>query len=316
LLEANNGNKNSTASYAGTPERGPVVGEHPAREVCRTLDMRETNEGELRLLTAAELPQTLSYLAAAPLRNLILIGFLKSTGTCDDQTCFGFWKDGLQKGVGLLGTVAVWAGGAEVAQALGKKARESGTSQLNTVVGLTHEVEVFLHASHESRSGTTETHSLFVLRRGELKVPSTGDVTVRLANRGEFEELFRIHTDLYLELVGRPLPDPENSKQRLLLRIEAGRTWIACERNKIVFKADVATEIAEILLIEAVWTTPDLRGHGIGAKALSALCAHLLETYSMLCLSLLKDRSGLERFYTRIGFRYHGDDGDYAVVRY
>ena len=51
-------------------------------------------------------------------------------------------------------------------------------------------------------------------------------------------------------------------------------------------------------------------------EALSALCAHLLETYSMLCLSLLKDRSGLERFYTRIGFRYHGDDGDYAVVRY
>ena len=273
--------------------------------------------GELRPLSAEELPQTLSYLVADPLRNLILIGFLKSAGTSDDNTVFAFWKDGAQKGVGLLGSAAAWAGGSEVAQALGEKARESGTSQLNTVVvGLTHEVEVFLHASQDSRPGKPETLFLYVLRRGELNVPSPGPVTVRPARRAECEELFRIHTGLYLELAGRHLPEPEASKQRLMRRLGAGKIWIACERDKIVFKADLASETSEVALIEAVWTTPDLRGHGIGSKALTDLCALLLATYPMLCLFLGKDRSDLAGFYERIGFMYHGDYGDYTVVRY
>ncbi len=279
--------------------------------------MPETSGGELRPLTAEELPQILSYLAADPLRNLILIGFLKSAGPYDDKTVFAFWEGGVQKGVGLLGSVAAWAGGAEVAHALGQEAREkTAASQLNTVVGPTNEVDIFLQASQDSRPGKTETQFLYLLHRGELNVTSSGFVSLRPARREEFAELFRIHTDLYSELVGRPLPEPEASKQRLLFRIERGRIWIACERYKIVFKADLACETGEMVLIEAVWTTPDLRGHGIGGKALTALCAHLLETYPILCLFLGKNRPDLERFYERIGFKYHGDYGDYTVVRY
>jgi hypothetical protein len=35
-----------------------------------------------------------------------------------------------------------------------------------------------------------------------------------------------------------------------------------------------------------------------------------------VCLFLAKDRSHLERFYERIGFKCYGDYGDYTVVRY
>jgi len=61
---------------------------------------------------------------------------------------------------------------------------------------------------------------------------------------------------------------------------------------------------------------PGFARQGIGVRALSALCAHLLDTHPMLVLSLGKDRSHLVRFYQRIGFEYHGDYGDYTVVRY
>lgn len=277
--------------------------------------MRDTNRGELRPLTAEELPQTLSYLAADPLRNVIFIGFLKGTEICDDKTAFGFWKDEVLKGVGLLGSAATWTGGAEVAQALGEKVRESGP-RLNQVFGLTREVEVFLDASQDCRKGKTETHSLYVLRRGELNSASPNQTSICIACGAEWEELFRIHTDLYFELVGLPLPEPEISKKRLLRRIEAGRVWIACDDDKIVFKADVATETDDVCLIEAVWTTPDLRGRGLGSRTLTALCARLLETYPMICLSIGKDRSNLERFYERIGFKYYDENGDYTVVRY
>lgn len=276
------------------------------------------NGGELRPLTAKELPDAVSYLASDAVRNLILIGFLKTAVTSQphDGTFYGFWKNGIQQGVGLLGDVAAWAGGVEVAQALGERARDSSSSQLNMVVGLAHEVEVFLHASQDKRSGNIETHLLYVLCRGELNSNVRSRISLRPARREECQDLFRIHTDLYFELVGHPPRRPEISEQRLLRRIEEERLWIAREGDKILFKADVTTETKDAVLIEGVWTNPDLRGHGIGGEALTALCGHLLSTYPMVCLFFVKDQSRLEAFYERIGFKYHGDCYDQTVVRY
>lgn len=275
------------------------------------------NGGELRTLTAEELPSALSYLASDTIRNLVMIGFLKTaTSQSQDGTFYGFWKNGILRGVGLLGNNAAWAGGVEVAQALGERARDSRSSQLNMVVGLAHELEVFLHASQDKRSGKTERLLLYVLCRGELNTNSRSRISLRPARSEECEDLFRIHTDLYFELVGRPLLKAKISEQRLLRRIEDERIWIAREGDKILFKADVASETKDAVLIEGVWTNPDLRGHGIGGEALTGLCGHLLSTYPMVCLFFVKDDSRLETFYERIGFKYHGDCYDQTVVRY
>lgn len=275
------------------------------------------NGGELRTLTAEELPSALSYLASDTVRNLVMIGFLKTaTSQSQDGTFYGFWKNGILRGVGLLGNNAAWAGGVEVAQALGERARDSRSSQLNMVVGLAHEVEVFLEASQDKRSGKTERQLLYVLRRGELNANVTGHISLRPARRDEGGELFRIHRDLYFELVGHPLPEPKTSEQRLLRRIEDKRIWIASEGDKMLFKADIAFETKDAVLVEAVWTNPDSRGHGIGSRSLGTLCAHLLSTCPMVCLFFRKDHSHLRAFYESIGFKYHGDDGEYTVVRY
>lgn len=288
------------------------------KEVLMDIFPGVLNAGELKPFTVDELPPVFSYLASEAVRNLILIGFLKLglTSQTPAGTFYGFWKNGNLQGVGLLGDVAAWAGGVEMAQALGERARDSGSCQFKQLVGLEHEVEVFLKASQDKRSGKTETHLFYVLRRGELNTNAAGQISLSPARPEEYEELFRIHADLYLELAGQPLPEPITSAQRLLRRIEDGRVWIACEGDKILFKADVSSETDDAVLIEGIWTHPDLRGHGIGAKALSTLCSRLLLTFPMVCLCFRKDQSRLKTFYEGIGFKYHGDYGDYTLTRY
>jgi GNAT superfamily N-acetyltransferase len=276
------------------------------------------NAGELKPFTVEELPPVISYLASDAVRNLIMIAFFKLglTSQTQDGTFYGFWKNGSLQGVGLLGNVAAWAGGVEMAQALGERARVSGSCKFKLLVGLEHEVKVFLEASQDRRSGKTETHLFYELRRGELSIDATDQIPLSPARPEDYDELFRIHTDLYFELAGQPFAEPVTSAQRLLRRIEDGRVWIACEGGRIIFKADVTSETDVAVLIEAIWTHPDLRGQGVGAKSLSALCSRLLLTYPMVCLSFRKDHPRLKTFYERIGFKYHSDSGDYTLTRY
>lgn len=276
------------------------------------------NAGELKPFAVEDLPTVSPYLASDPVKNLILIGFLRVglTSRTPDGTFYGFWKNGSLKGVGLLGNVAAWAGGVEMARVLGERARDSRCRRFRLVVGLEREVEAFLAASRDVRAGQTETLLFYALRRGDLSPGAAGPGSLRPARPEDYPELFRIHTDLYLELAARPLPQPATSAQRLLRRIEEGRVWIACEGDKILFKADVASETDDAVLIEAIWTHPDLRGHGIGTTALGDLCSHLLLTYPLVCLYFRKDHPRLKAFYERIGFRYRDEPGDYSVVRY
>jgi ribosomal protein S18 acetylase RimI-like enzyme len=274
--------------------------------------------GKLRPFTPEELPSLFSYLSSEAVRNLILIGFLRVSLTSETQdgTFYGLFRNGNLRGVGLLGTVAAWAGGAEMARALGERSRDSGSGQVKLLVGLEREVESFLEASRDERAGRTETHLFYVLRRGDLNPEITSSISLHPAGPEEYDELFRIHNDLYLELTSRPLPEPATSAKRLLRRIQEGRVWVAGEGSQIQFKSDVASETDDAVLIESVWTRPDLRGGGIGSKALSHLCSHLLSTHPLVCLYFRKDQSRLKSFYERIGFRYHGAQGDYTITRY
>jgi hypothetical protein len=274
-----------------------------------------SDRGELKPLASEDLPQAVSFLSADVIGNLILLGFLKTglSPQMSDRTYYGLWKNGKLEGVGLLGDLVTWAGGAEVAELLGDTALTSGGCNSKLLVGPEDEVEVFRRASRDSRSGTIETHLLYVLRRGELNVRSEGLVRLARASRENWEELVRVQTALYLELTGRALAEGRSPGDRVLRQIESGKTWIASEEGRIIFKADVSSEIDEAVLLEGIWTRPDLRGRGIGTTLLSELSSHLLSIYPMICLSFGKHQLRLKGFYERIGFKYHGE---YELVRY
>jgi predicted GNAT family acetyltransferase len=88
------------------------------------------------------------------------------------------------------------------------------------------------------------------------------------------------------------------------------------EADRILFKADVASQTDEAVLLEGVWTHPDVRGRGLGRRALGTLCSQLLNTHPMVCLCFREGQPGLRAFYEGIGFKHYRELGDYALVRY
>src|SRR5205823_3545684 len=85
------------------------------------------------------------------------------------------------------------------------------------------------------------------LRRATLKeLPAVLTVNARLA---------------FAESGVNPLDtDPEGFRLRLARRIEQGRVWVWCERGRLMFKADVLAETAEVNYLEGIYVHPDERG--------------------------------------------------------
>src|SRR5207237_4221775 len=109
------------------------------------------------------------------------------------------------------------------------------------------------------------------LRRATLKeLPAVLAVNARLA---------------FAESGVNPLDtDPEGFRLRLARRIEQGRVWVWCERGRLMFKADVLVETAEVNYLEGIYVHPDERGRGHGSRCLSQIGRELLRETGALAL--------------------------------
>jgi predicted GNAT family acetyltransferase len=138
---------------------------------------------------------------------------------------------------------------------------------------------------------------------------------LRVAVEDDAPEVARIHAEAYLEQHGvdPSQPDPASYHKRVLARIRQGRVWIIRQDDCITFKADVASETAQAVYLEGVWTRPSLRRTGIGSSALKDLCQRLLSRSSLVCLFVDALEQHLANFYQRIGFEMHAS---YRLIRY
>lgn len=264
---------------------------------------------QIRLFNLADISHAIAYLSLDPIKNLTLLHHCKTALTTQllDDTLYGLWIGDNLHGVGMLGEVVTWAGAIEIAQLLGEKANDTNGYQPRLLVGVEPEVEAFMNAFQDGRKKVIHKQLIYALRRGELQSHPTETLPLTTANPKQWEEVMQIHSELYITLTGQPLSNPEASAQRLMRRIEEGRIWVICQNDEIIFKADVAFDIGDTVLLEGIWTTPELRRQQIGTNALTSLCSHLLLIYPQICLYFREDSPFLKKFYERIGFKYNND---------
>jgi hypothetical protein len=92
-------------------------------------------------------------------------------------------------------------------------------------------------------------------------------------------------------------------------RIENGRTWLAEEGGRIVFKADVSARYAGGAQIEGIYTIPEARGRGIGSGGVSELSGRLLRGSAFVALHVGRDNHAARRAYEKAGFHLVGELG-------
>lgn len=107
---------------------------------------------------------------------------------------------------------------------------------------------------------------------------SSVSADVRPAALEEFEAVLPAAAAMYQEelgsdpfAVGAGVP----FRRRVARSLARGRTWIAVDQGRVVFKADITAVAPGVAQIQGVWVHPDRRGTGLGARGTATVCSAL-----------------------------------------
>jgi GNAT superfamily N-acetyltransferase len=133
--------------------------------------------------------------------------------------------------------------------------------------------------------------------------PPPGRSGLRPARLDDLELLVPACAAAYLEEVGidAHARDPGLSEWRTRAQIEAGRSWLWVEENRIRFKAEASAWTEHAVQLQQVWVEPELRGRGYGKQGLADLCRLLLARTPAVCLFVRPENAPAIGLYESIG---------------
>lgn len=135
-----------------------------------------------------------------------------------------------------------------------------------------------------------------------VHAPVTG---LRLATSEDLEQILHVNAEMIEAECGlNPLTrDPVGFRVRLLRRIEQGRVWVWAPQGKVLFKTDVAADMAAAAYLEGVWVHPAERGRGYGLRCLSQLGRKLLKHTETVSLTVNETATAAQAFYRKAGYK-------------
>ena len=253
--------------------------------------------------------EVLEFLAQRPIHTVAMASFIRDNGIVSSLSRGTFYGcrdlDGQLEGVALVGhaTLLETASGRAL-QALAQVAQECPDTHM--IMGEQKQVEEFWEycskAGQKLRLACRE--SLLELRWPIAVHEAVPDL--HLATLNELELVMPLQGRLAFEESGvNPMEvDPEGFRKRCLRRIEQDRTWVFLEDGKLVFKADIISESAEVVYLEGIWLQEDKRGNGYGVRCLSELSRKLLGRSKSICLLVDQTNKPAQTCYKKCGFLF------------
>lgn len=127
---------------------------------------------------------------------------------------------------------------------------------------------------------------------------------LRRARAEDFDALLPASVAMFTEEVGYD-PTRAGSGYATYVRglVQAGRSYIVTEGDRVVFKADVGALWDGQAQIQGVWVHPELRNRGLGARGMAAVVNQILAEVAP-CVSLYVNRynTAARRVYEKVGF--------------
>lgn len=263
----------------------------------------------LRRLTEADKAEVLKFLAARPVHTVVMTSFIRDNGleSADNRGQFFGYRsaDGALEGVALVGhTTLIESRSNESLAALAQAARKSETP-IHILMSDGKTVENFWadYAAANQKPRLTCTELLFELSFPFLKQECVWEV--RLADRSELEQIAEAHAEVaFAESGVCPLAkDRAGFLKRCLNRIEKGRTFVVFQNGRLVFKADIAAETADVVYLEGIYVGEEFRGQGVASSCLAKLGFELLNRAEHVCLLSNVEFECAHKSFLKAGFK-------------
>jgi hypothetical protein len=255
--------------------------------------------------------EAVAFLSARPVHAVNLLGLIRDNGLASPLNRGTFYacrdERGRLEGVALIGHATLFE--ARTPRALRAFARAAQSrANLHMMLGETEAVaEFWRYYRAEGRPLRLACRELlFRLDREDLAPAAGADEGLRLATREDLALVMPVQARMVEDESGvNPMSsDPEGFRRRCELRIDRGRTWVATEGGRLVFKAEIQAEAEGVVYLEGVHVAPEERGRGRGLRCLSQLAGTLLRRATAVCLLANERNEAAHAFYRRAGFRF------------
>ena len=140
------------------------------------------------------------------------------------------------------------------------------------------------------------------------QAPDSAGTGLRLATLRDLDVLVDACAHAYEEEVGIDAfaRDPEMFRWRTRSQIEASRSWIWREGDRILFKAEASAWTPTAVQLQQVWVDPSVRGRGFGRAGFADLCRDLLAHVPVVCLFARPDNVAAHALYEGAGMALAG----------
>lgn len=260
------------------------------------------------LLSQANRPEVLDFLATRPIHNVFMTGLIRDNGIVSPfnrGSFYGYRNSlGMLEGIALIGHAVLFDARTEAAlDTFAKLARNDSTTRL--IVGEETKVDNFWRRFEEV--GRTSRLTCRELLMEQCRISGTRKEMreLRPATFNDLGQVVAAHTAMAKEEIAvNPMEiDPIGFRLRVARRISKGRVWVLIEKGRLIFKADIVSDTPEVIYLEGVYVRKDARGKGYGSGCLASMGHALLDRTESISLIVHADNERAQAMYRKAGFQ-------------
>ena len=234
--------------------------------------------------------ETLAFLAIRPVHTVVMTSFIVDNGIVSPANrgrFFGYRNHvGRLEGVALIGhTTLVEARSHDALKALAFVARTSETP-IHLIMSSGDAADDFwMYLGNGLREPRLRCTELLFEVGFPYPVPEC-EWDIRPARHEELVEIAEAQAAIaFMESGVDPMErDRKGFLDRVSRRIDQERIFVVYEGDRLVFKADIIAETAEVIYLEGIYVAPEYRGRGIGSRCLAELTTKLIRRVQNVCL--------------------------------
>ncbi len=283
---------------------------HPPRPAAIQAALGQAAPGALEVcpLSEGQEAEALEFLAAQPLHNVYMAGFIRDNGmvSLHNRGTFYACRDGAARleGIALIGHVTQMDVRTDGAMKAFVRVTQACPSVHVVMGGHAMVREFWRHYSQGGQELRVACRELLLEQKSPGET-SGGTPELRLATPDDLPLILRVQAAMAVAECGvNPLvTDPEGFRARCARRIERSRIWVLVQGGTLLFKADIMAETPESTYLEGVYVNRRYRRRGHGRRCLLALGKILLSRSDSLCLLVNERNLEAQSFYYSVGFK-------------